>query len=107
MSPSLDTVWRQENQHSGKNLQCYRNADYRCGNCIKLIEQNYATLNRMQSIVQPVAMNTNENLLICAPTGAVSLRLLLRYCASSSTEKSTAGFCSPVDLGVEQLTQAG
>ncbi|WWD19805.1 hypothetical protein CI109_104269 [Kwoniella shandongensis] len=30
----------------------------------------YVQLNRMQSIVQPTAMNTNENLLICAPTGA-------------------------------------
>jgi hypothetical protein len=27
--------------------------------------QKYVTLNRMQSIVQPVAMNTNENMLIC------------------------------------------
>ncbi|KAK8853378.1 hypothetical protein IAR55_004082 [Kwoniella newhampshirensis] len=30
----------------------------------------YVQLNRMQSIVQPTAMNTNENMLICAPTGA-------------------------------------
>ncbi|KIR59260.1 RNA helicase [Cryptococcus bacillisporus CA1873] len=30
----------------------------------------YIQLNRMQSIVQPTAMNTNENMLICAPTGA-------------------------------------
>lgn len=29
------------------------------------MQQNYVTLNRMQSIVQPTAMNTNENLLIC------------------------------------------
>lgn len=26
----------------------------------------------MQSLVYPVAYNTNENMLICAPTGAVS-----------------------------------
>ncbi|EIW72173.1 hypothetical protein TREMEDRAFT_70643 [Tremella mesenterica DSM 1558] len=31
---------------------------------------SYVSLNRMQSIIQPTAMNTNENLLICAPTGA-------------------------------------
>ncbi|ODV92088.1 hypothetical protein CANCADRAFT_30350 [Tortispora caseinolytica NRRL Y-17796] len=31
---------------------------------------NYSTLNRIQSIVFPVAYDTNENLLICAPTGA-------------------------------------
>ncbi len=50
-------------------------------------KQNYITLNRMQSLVQPTAMSTNENLLIAgesiqrpvglvltlasAPTGAV------------------------------------
>ncbi|KAH0543705.1 hypothetical protein FGG08_002021 [Glutinoglossum americanum] len=33
----------------------------------------YKTLNRMQSLVYPVAYRTNENMLICAPTGAVSL----------------------------------
>lgn len=32
----------------------------------------YKTLNRLQSIVFPVAYNTNENMLVCAPTGAVS-----------------------------------
>uniref|UniRef100_A0ABP0ELL8 RQC trigger complex helicase Slh1p n=1 Tax=[Candida] anglica TaxID=148631 RepID=A0ABP0ELL8_9ASCO len=31
---------------------------------------NYKTLNRMQSLVYPVAYNTNENMLVCAPTGA-------------------------------------
>ncbi|WWC72186.1 uncharacterized protein I206_106146 [Kwoniella pini CBS 10737] len=30
----------------------------------------YVELNRMQSVVQPTAMNTNENMLVCAPTGA-------------------------------------
>ncbi|KAI9730047.1 MAG: hypothetical protein M1818_008316 [Claussenomyces sp. TS43310] len=32
--------------------------------------KGYKTLNRMQSLVYPVAYKTNENLLICAPTGA-------------------------------------
>lgn len=31
---------------------------------------NYATLNQIQSLVYPVAYQTNENMLICAPTGA-------------------------------------
>ena len=31
---------------------------------------NYKTLNKIQSLVFPVAYNTNENMLICAPTGA-------------------------------------
>ncbi|KAG8964968.1 hypothetical protein FRC03_001119 [Tulasnella sp. 419] len=33
----------------------------------------YTHLNRIQSIVYPVAYGSNENLLICAPTGAVLL----------------------------------
>ena len=32
--------------------------------------QGYKTLNRMQSLVYPVAYQTSENMLICAPTGA-------------------------------------
>ena len=32
--------------------------------------KGYDTLNRMQSLVYPVAYETNENMLICAPTGA-------------------------------------
>ncbi|RKP31638.1 Sec63-domain-containing protein [Metschnikowia bicuspidata] len=30
----------------------------------------YATLNKMQSLVYPVAYTTNENMLVCAPTGS-------------------------------------
>ncbi|KAL5615238.1 hypothetical protein BROUX41_005294 [Berkeleyomyces rouxiae] len=32
--------------------------------------KGYTTLNRMQSLVYPVAYKTSENLLVCAPTGA-------------------------------------
>jgi antiviral helicase SLH1 len=32
--------------------------------------QGYKSLNRMQSLVYPVAYSTSENMLICAPTGA-------------------------------------
>ncbi|RDL31450.1 p-loop containing nucleoside triphosphate hydrolase [Venustampulla echinocandica] len=32
--------------------------------------KGYKTLNRMQSLVYPVAYQTSENMLICAPTGA-------------------------------------
>jgi antiviral helicase SLH1 len=35
--------------------------------------KGYASLNRVQSIVFPIAFGTNENILVCAPTGAVSL----------------------------------
>lgn len=46
----------------------------------------YATLNRMQSVVQPIAMGTNENMLVCAPTGAgktdVALMSIIRVLQS-------------------------
>ncbi|KAI5866624.1 Sec63-domain-containing protein [Durotheca rogersii] len=37
--------------------------------CFKTFK-HYKTLNRMQSLVYPVAYKTSENMLICAPTGA-------------------------------------
>lgn len=40
--------------------------DFLCQGTFK----NYLTLNKMQSLVYPVAYNTNENMLVCAPTGA-------------------------------------
>lgn len=39
--------------------------------------KGYKSLNRMQSLVYPVAYHTNENMLICAPTGAVSYAMML------------------------------
>lgn len=39
------------------------------GLCRKTFK-GYKTLNRMQSLVYPVAYKTSENMLICAPTGA-------------------------------------
>ena len=35
--------------------------------------QGYKSLNRIQSIVYPIAFESNENMLICAPTGAVTV----------------------------------
>ena len=46
-----------------------------CQNTFK----GYKALNRMQSLVYPVAYKTNENMLICAPTGAVSSRFKPKY----------------------------
>jgi antiviral helicase SLH1 len=40
--------------------------DFLCQGTFK----GYSSLNRMQSLVYPVAYNTNENMLVCAPTGA-------------------------------------
>ena len=39
-------------------------------NLCKQTFKGYKTLNRMQSLVYPVAYKTSENMLICAPTGA-------------------------------------
>ncbi|KAL8280408.1 hypothetical protein RQP46_007056 [Phenoliferia psychrophenolica] len=54
----------------------------------------YKSLNRLQSIVFPVAYSTNENMLVCAPTGAgktdVALLTILRCLASLCTTPLTA-----------------
>lgn len=36
----------------------------------KVAFKGYKSLNRVQSLVYPIAFNTNENMLVCAPTGA-------------------------------------
>lgn len=41
--------------------------------------QAYKTLNRLQSIVFPVGYKSNENMLVCAPTGAVRPPLSLLH----------------------------
>lgn len=53
---------------TGESLVKIKDMDMICQNTFK----GYKQLNRMQSLVYPVAYTTNENLLICAPTGAVS-----------------------------------
>ncbi|KAK9435084.1 activating signal cointegrator 1 complex subunit 3 [Metarhizium brunneum] len=50
----------------GENLVAISDLDGLCRNTFK----GYKTLNRMQSLVFPVGYKTNENMLICAPTGA-------------------------------------
>jgi antiviral helicase SLH1 len=52
----------------GERLIKISELDGLCRNTFK----GYKTLNRMQSLVFPVAYKTSENMLICAPTGAVS-----------------------------------
>lgn len=52
--------------------------------------KGYTSLNRMQSLVYPVAYNTNENMLVCAPTGAgktdVALLTILHTIGQFTTE---------------------
>lgn len=52
---------------AGESLIKIKDMDMICQSTFK----GYKQLNRMQSLVYPVAYKTNENLLICAPTGAV------------------------------------
>lgn len=56
----------------GQKLVTIKDLDGLCRNTFK----GYKTLNRMQSLVYPVAYKSSENMLICAPTGAVSLRIV-------------------------------
>lgn len=51
---------------AGQNLVEIAGMDGLCRRTFK----GYRTLNRMQSLVFPVAYTTSENMLICAPTGA-------------------------------------
>ena len=50
----------------GRKLVAISEMDGLCRRTFK----GYKALNRMQSLVYPVAYKTNENMLICAPTGA-------------------------------------
>ncbi|KAF6009316.1 hypothetical protein HII13_003392 [Brettanomyces bruxellensis] len=53
----------------------------------------FQTLNRMQSLVYDVAYNTNENMLVCAPTGAgktgVALLTILHTIGQFNSESET------------------
>lgn len=50
----------------GRSLVDIKSMDGLCQRTFK----GYKSLNRMQSLVYPVAYNASENMLICAPTGA-------------------------------------
>ncbi|KAK9846320.1 hypothetical protein WJX81_001437 [Elliptochloris bilobata] len=54
---------------------------------VQLAFEGYKTLNRIQSRIYPTAFNSNENLLICAPTGAgktnIAMMTVLREIASN------------------------
>lgn len=64
----------------GEKLVKISDLDGLCRNTFK----GYKTLNRMQSLVYPVGYKTSENMLICAPTGAVSLRSSTAVASCSS-----------------------
>ncbi|ETS83852.1 helicase mug81 [Pestalotiopsis fici W106-1] len=60
--------------------------------------KGYKTLNRMQSLVYPIAYKTSENMLICAPTGAgktdaamlTILQTIGHYCTPNPIEDNEA-----------------
>lgn len=60
----------------GQKLVDIKDMDGLCRKTFK----GYKTLNRMQSLVYPVAYKSSENMLICAPTGAVSLGVSIWLC---------------------------
>ncbi|KAI8053409.1 Sec63 Brl domain-containing protein [Syncephalis plumigaleata] len=79
-------------QLPGEELISIASMDRLCRGCFP----GYTTLNRVQSIVYPIAYTTNENMLICAPTGAGKtdvamlsiLRTLSLYCTPSPSESA-------------------
>ncbi|KAG8899961.1 hypothetical protein FRB99_006340 [Tulasnella sp. 403] len=60
----------------------------------------YTSLNRMQSIVYKTVYTTNENLLICAPTGAgktdIAMLSILRVLDQYRTEESAATIAASI-----------
>ncbi|KAG0045399.1 hypothetical protein BGZ83_009400 [Gryganskiella cystojenkinii] len=71
-------ITKQAPRRAGEKVITIAEMDTLCSTTFKA----YTSLNRIQSIVYPVAYETNENILMCAPTGAgktdVSLLTILR-----------------------------
>ena len=69
--------------------------------------KNYKNLNKMQSLVYPVAYNTNENMLVCAPTGAgktdVALLTILHTINQFVTETVTEDGDVSVDIDYDEF----
>ncbi|ORY79832.1 antiviral helicase SLH1 [Protomyces lactucae-debilis] len=69
----------------GEEPKVVEHLDALCSNTFK----GYKTLNRIQSLVYNVAYTTNENMLICAPTGAgktdVAMLTILQTLANNCT----------------------
>jgi antiviral helicase SLH1 len=78
----------------GRKLVDIKDMDGLCQRTFK----GYKSLNRMQSLVYPVAYHTSENMLICAPTGAgktdaamlAILNTIAKYTTPNPIEQSDA-----------------
>lgn len=88
---------------SEKNLVKISDLDFLCQGTFK----NYKNLNKMQSLVYPVAYNTNENMLVCAPTGAgktdVALLTILHTINQFVTETVTEDGDVSVDIDYDEF----
>ena len=84
---------------SEKQLVKVKDLDFLCQGTFK----NYKSLNKVQSLVYPVAYNSNENMLICAPTGAgktdVALLTILHTIGQFVTE--TVGNDNEVTVDID------
>ncbi|CCG24380.1 Slh1 protein [Candida orthopsilosis Co 90-125] len=84
---------------SKKQLVKVKDLDFLCRGTFK----NYDSLNKVQSLVYPVAYNSNENMLICAPTGAgktdVALLTILHTIGQFVTE--TVGNDNEVTIDID------
>lgn len=58
----------------------------------------YDTLNQIQSLVYPVAYTTNENMLICAPTGAGKTDIALLTILNTIKQNSTLNENNELDI---------
>ncbi|CAI5759731.1 unnamed protein product [Candida verbasci] len=88
--------WINKNQ-----LVKIKDLDFICQGTFK----NYTSLNKMQSLIYPVAYNTNENMLVCAPTGAgktdVALLTILHTVNQFMTE--TLGDEVTIDIDYDEF----
>lgn len=73
--------------------------------------KGYKTLNRVQSLVYPVAYQTNENMLICAPTGAgktdvamlTILHTISQFCEAHADGSGDEGERSDFDVALDDF----
>ncbi|KAF9171872.1 hypothetical protein BGX20_006778 [Mortierella sp. AD010] len=84
-------ITKQAPRRSNEKVFKIEDLDTLCSTTFKA----YSSLNRIQSIVYPVAYETNENILMCAPTGAgktdVSLLTILRTLSQHCTPAPRQG----------------
>ncbi|CAH6721919.1 RQC trigger complex helicase Slh1p [[Candida] jaroonii] len=93
-----DNKWIKDHQ-----LVQIKDLDFLC----KGTFSNYQTLNKMQSLVYPIAYNTNENMLVCAPTGAgktdVALLTILHAIDQYTTETVDEDGDLSIDIDYEEF----